>query len=82
MNKVSDPAELIELEAGFGVLRTQYGFGHDSIGSLREVHAVPADKLRAVVAGHHILRLAALVEIVVVGRPSVPTACHQRLVEA
>ena len=82
MNKVSDPAELIELEAGFGVPRAQYRFGHDGIGGLREVHPVPADELRAVVAGRHILRLTAFVEIIVVGRPSVPTACHQRLLEA
>ena len=75
-------AEVGEGQLGRGELAGEDLGGDDGVRGVGVVHAVPADELGAVLAHPEARAEAAHVRVVVVGRPAVAAARHERLLES
>ena len=73
--------EEVEGHFGGGELAGEDLCSHDGVCGVGVVHAVPADELAAVLAHPEARPQAAHVGVVVVGRPAIAAARHERLLE-
>jgi hypothetical protein len=75
-------AEVVKGQLGLGEVAGEDLVGDDGVGGVGVVHAIPAEELGAVLAHAEARGEAAHVAVVVVGRPAVSAARHQRLLES